>query len=239
MLAAPLASAADFKIVGAAPAVLYDAPSERGRKLFVAPRGMPVEVVLSYGDWVKVRDMNGDLTWIEAKALSPRRTVVVKSANAKVRTTADENAAVVMSADRGVLLELVDTTPSGWIKVRHRMARPAIVKAATSGASERRHVAAMTAQHHRPGRRRLGQRRRASPWRRATRCCCGAATAPPWPRWPRSRDNHAYLPGFPLPAAMTVTGDFDAGRRWRMWRGRIAADLRPARWPACVRWCCN
>ena len=120
LLAAPLAGAVEFKSIGAAPAVLYDAPSDRGGKLYVAPRGMPVEVVVNYRDWVKVRDMNGDMTWTEAKALSPRRTVVVKSANAKVRTTADENAPIVMSADRGVLFELVDTTPSVWLKVRHK-----------------------------------------------------------------------------------------------------------------------
>ena len=49
IMLAPAAQAADFKSVGAAPAIMYDAPSERGRKVFVAPRGMPVEVILSYG----------------------------------------------------------------------------------------------------------------------------------------------------------------------------------------------
>jgi SH3-like domain-containing protein len=61
LLAAGTSHALDFKSVGAAPAILYDAPSTKGSKLFVAPRGMPVEVVLSYGDWVKVRDAGGDL----------------------------------------------------------------------------------------------------------------------------------------------------------------------------------
>ena len=36
------AHALEFKSVGPVPAVLYDAPSPKGRKVFVAPRGMPV-----------------------------------------------------------------------------------------------------------------------------------------------------------------------------------------------------
>jgi SH3-like domain-containing protein len=120
MLAAGASHALDFKSVGAAPAILYDAPSTKGGKLFVAPRGMPVEIVLSYGDWVKVRDAGGDLAWVEARALSPKRTVVVKAATAKVRTSADENATLSFTADKGVLLDLLEVAPGGWIKVRHR-----------------------------------------------------------------------------------------------------------------------
>jgi hypothetical protein len=62
------ALALDFKSVGASPAIMYDAPSEKGRRVHVAPRGMPVEVVLTYGDWSKVRDAAGTLSWIASKA---------------------------------------------------------------------------------------------------------------------------------------------------------------------------
>lgn len=113
-------AAAEFRAIGAAPAVLYDAPSEKGRKVFVAPRGMPVEVVLAYGEWTKVRDAGGDLSWVESKQLTPRRMLVVTAASVKLRASADDTAPVVLSADRGVLLELADPVSSGWIKVRHR-----------------------------------------------------------------------------------------------------------------------
>lgn len=120
VLASASAHALEFKSVGAASLILYDAPSLKGAKLFIAPRGMPVEVVLTYGDWVKLRDAAGDLAWAEAKSLSARRTVVVRSANAKVRSAADGDANPVMTADKGVLLDLVDAPASSWIKVRHR-----------------------------------------------------------------------------------------------------------------------
>lgn len=47
------------------PAILYDAPSQRGVKLFVIHRDTPVEVVVSLEGWVKVRDAEGSLAWIE------------------------------------------------------------------------------------------------------------------------------------------------------------------------------
>jgi SH3-like domain-containing protein len=128
MLAATASHALDFKSVGANPAILYDAPSTKGGKLFVAPRGMPLEVVLSYGEWVKVRDAGGDLAWTEAKALSTKRMVVVRVANVKVRATADEAAAPVFTADKGVLLELAEIAGGGWIKVRHRDGQTGYVK---------------------------------------------------------------------------------------------------------------
>lgn len=117
---ASAAAAIEFKSVGAAPAVMYDAPSAKGRKLYVAPRGMPVEVVLTYGEWNKVRDAAGDMAWIEARRLTPRRHLVVRVANARVRVSADDAAPLVFTADKGVLLELVEPIASGWVKVRHR-----------------------------------------------------------------------------------------------------------------------
>lgn len=125
-----VAHALEFKSVGAAPAILYDAPSLKGRKVFIAPRGMPVEIVLSYGEWVKVRDMAGDLSWVQSDLLSPKRMVMVKSASAKVRASADESSAAVFSCDRGVLLELAEPAASGWLKVRHRDGQSGYVRAA-------------------------------------------------------------------------------------------------------------
>ena len=120
LCAAGAAQALEFKSVGAAPAVLYDAPSPKARKVFVAPRGMPVEVVLTYGDWTKVRDASGDLSWVQSKQLVAQRNVMVSAGSARVRAAAEENSPVVFSADKGVLLELADRAPAGWVKVRHR-----------------------------------------------------------------------------------------------------------------------
>lgn len=120
MLASCPAFAFDFKTVGPRSVVLYDAPSAKGGKLFIAPSGMPVEVVLSYGEWVKVRDASGDMAWAEARGLSAKRNVIVRVAGAKVRAAPEDNAAVLMTADKNVLLELVDPEAGPWVRVRHR-----------------------------------------------------------------------------------------------------------------------
>jgi SH3-like domain-containing protein len=127
---ASLAHAVEFKSIGAAPAVLYDAPTERGRKVFVAPRGMPLEVVLTNGEWTKVRDAGGDLTWVESKSLVSQRTVVGNTPNAKIRSAPNDASPVVFSMDKGVLLEVVDPITSGWIKVKHKDGQVGYVKAA-------------------------------------------------------------------------------------------------------------
>jgi len=120
LLAAPAAFAFDFKSVGPASVILYDTPSIKGTRMYIAPQGMPLQVVSSYGDWVKVRDANGELAWTPAKGLSARRNVLVRTPGAKVFAGPDERSQVLMTADRGVLLELVDPTALTWIRVRHR-----------------------------------------------------------------------------------------------------------------------
>lgn len=118
----------EFRSVGDAPAIMYDAPSVKGRRMFVAPRGMPVEVVLVYGSWLKVRDAAGDLLWVDAKALTLKRNVVVTAATARIRATAEDAAALVFTADKGVLLEHLELASGGWVKVRHRDGQFGFVK---------------------------------------------------------------------------------------------------------------
>ena len=125
-----LAQALDFRSVGASPVVMYDAPSAKGGKLSVAPRGMPLEVVFTSGAWSKVRDMSGEMSWVESKDLVTRRNLIVRVANAKVRATADESGALVFSADKNVLLEMAEPATAGWVKVKHRDGQIGYVKAA-------------------------------------------------------------------------------------------------------------
>lgn len=128
LLATAASHAVDFKTVGAAPVILYDAPSAKGGKLYVAPRGMPLEVVLSYGEWVKVRDASGEMAWTEAKGLSAKRNVVARAANLKVRASPDDTASAILLVDKGVLLEMSEQPSSGWVKVRHKDGQSGYVK---------------------------------------------------------------------------------------------------------------
>jgi SH3-like domain-containing protein len=123
------AQAVDFRSVLPGPAVMYDAPGLKSKKVFIAPAGMPLELVLTNGDWSRVRDAGGDLAWIENKYLSNRRTLVVDVPQATARASASDTASVVFSAAKGVLLELAEPVSSGWLKVKHRDGESGYVKA--------------------------------------------------------------------------------------------------------------
>ena len=122
------AAAIDYRTVETA-TVLYDAPSQRGAKLFVIRRDTPVELVVNLEGWSKVRDAEGGLAWIERKFLVERRTVIVTAPRAEIRQKPEENAALVFEAEKKVSLEYLETAAGGWIKVRHRDGQSGYVRA--------------------------------------------------------------------------------------------------------------
>jgi SH3-like domain-containing protein len=111
--------AADYVSVADSAAVLYDAPSLKAKKIFVVSRYLPLEQVVNLDNWVKVRDRSGSLAWIEKRALSSKRFVVVATALAAIRQTPEEKAAVVTQAKQQVALEWLENTGTGWVRVRH------------------------------------------------------------------------------------------------------------------------
>jgi SH3-like domain-containing protein len=115
------AMAADYRSVNVAAAVLWDGPSDKAKKIFVAPRGMPVEVVSTLNTWVKVRDFGGDVSWMAGNELSKTRTVVATTL-ATARTAAQDTAALAFQAERGVTLELLDAgqVTAGFVRIKHK-----------------------------------------------------------------------------------------------------------------------
>jgi len=123
------AHAADYVSVADSAAVLYDAPSLKGKKIYVASRYLPLEQVVNLGDWVKVRDSSGSLAWIEKRALSNKRFMVVTVALAAIRQSPEEKAAIVIQVKQQVALEWLENTGTGWLKVRHLDGATGYVKA--------------------------------------------------------------------------------------------------------------
>jgi SH3-like domain-containing protein len=119
-LLALAANAAEFRALGPAPAILYDAPSAKADRLFVASRNYPFEVLVKLDQWTKVRDVNGEVAWVENKALGDRQTVMVTVPLADVRAAPNAQAPLVFEAYKQVLLEVMEPPADGWVKVRHR-----------------------------------------------------------------------------------------------------------------------
>lgn len=111
---------ARFRSIGTDDTVMYDAPSDKAKKLYQAPRGMPVEVIAVLQAWVKVRDMEGDIAWVLRDDLSERRTVVA-STTVPLYQEPNADAPQWFEAARGVVFELEDDKPddAGFVRVRH------------------------------------------------------------------------------------------------------------------------
>ena len=112
--------ALEFRSIAFASAVFFDGPSLKANKIFLVSRYYPVEVITKIGDWVKVRDAAGELAWVETRALSDKRMLLVIAPLAEIRNAPAETAAVVFRAEKNVVLELAEPPTSTWVKVRHR-----------------------------------------------------------------------------------------------------------------------
>ena len=120
LCSAPAAWAVEFRSVSENAAPMYDAPSVKANKLYVASKLYPVEVIVQLDTWTKVRDVAGDLAWVEKRNLSETRTVVVTAQLADVRQKTEDAAPMVFQARKGVALEIVELGMDPWVKVRHR-----------------------------------------------------------------------------------------------------------------------
>lgn len=115
------ALALEFKSVANHKAVLYDAPSASAKKILILGQYYPLEVIVNLGDWIKVRDAQGAISWIEAKNLGAKRTAMVVVNNAEIRAEANASSPLLATLDKDVVLEIADAKlSSGWLKVKHR-----------------------------------------------------------------------------------------------------------------------
>lgn len=114
------AQALDYRSVEAPVAILYDAPSQKAKKLYLLKQQTPVELVVKLEGWAKVRDAEGTMAWVESKFLAEKRNVVVVAPRGEVRQADRPDAPLAFLADKWVALELLETASPGWIKVRHR-----------------------------------------------------------------------------------------------------------------------
>jgi SH3 domain protein len=112
--------AVDYVSVSESSAILYDAPSIKAKKLFVVNRYMPFEQIVTLDGWVKVRDRSGGLYWVEQRVLSNKRYVFALLPLVDVRAEPDLGAARMFQVRQQVALERLESTGTGWIKVRHQ-----------------------------------------------------------------------------------------------------------------------
>ena len=118
--AAGAALAIDYRSVSVPAAILFDAPSLQGKKLYLIKAQTPVEVVVRLEGWFKVRDAEGTLAWLESRNLVEKRTLVVTAPQAEIRQSDKLESAVLAELDKWVAVEFIEPASPGWAKVRHR-----------------------------------------------------------------------------------------------------------------------
>jgi Uncharacterized protein conserved in bacteria len=128
MFSAGSVHAFDFGAIGDEPAVLYDTPSYNGIRLFIAPPHMPLEVLLTYESWTKIRDVSGDMAWVESKALGQKQYIAVKTDLAQIHELPDAASPVVFQAKKNVILEVLKPAQDGWISISHRDGQAGFVR---------------------------------------------------------------------------------------------------------------
>ena len=118
--AASAALAVDYRSVSVPAAILYNSPSQQGKKLYLIKAQTPVEVVVRLEGWFKVRDAEGSLAWIESRSLAERRMLVVTAPRGEIRQSDKPEAPLVAELDKWVAVEFVEAASPGWAKVRHK-----------------------------------------------------------------------------------------------------------------------
>ena len=125
------ATHADFRQTSADATIAFEGPSAKATRQFIYSRGTPVEIVVQIEGWLKVRDAQGALAWVEKKALTERSNVQVKTPTADVLAAPDAASPIVFRAESGVLLTLVTPQPpnaGAWAQVRHRDGQTGFVR---------------------------------------------------------------------------------------------------------------
>ena len=120
IFAAAAAQAMEYVSVGESSAILYDAPSTKAKKLFVVNRYMPFEQIVTLESWVKVRDRSGGLYWVEKRVLSSKRYVFALLPLVDIRAAPNSVSPRLFQVRRQVALEFIESTGTGWIRVRHQ-----------------------------------------------------------------------------------------------------------------------
>jgi SH3-like domain-containing protein len=99
--------------------ILYEAPQESSAKRFVLSANVPLEILAEQGNWLRVRDRDGTLAWLTKADVSTTRYVQINRL-AEVRKEAAANSTLLFKVERNVVIELLQDTRTGWLKIKHR-----------------------------------------------------------------------------------------------------------------------
>ena len=79
-------------------------------------RSLPIEITAEYGNWRKLRDVDGSEGWVHKSLLTSRRSVLVTGSVRSLRSDPDGASAVVAKLKPGVVAALL-VCAGGWCRI--------------------------------------------------------------------------------------------------------------------------
>lgn len=112
------AFAVDYVSVAKEGVNLRSGSDAKSEVLFQLPAGYPLEVLSRQGQWLKVKDYEGDKGWIQESMVSKTPHVIVKVKEGKVRNGPSSKDKIVGNVVKEVIFTKVEQKGE-WIKVSH------------------------------------------------------------------------------------------------------------------------
>jgi len=110
--------------IKASAANLRSAPGKESQVLWQFDHGYPLEMLERRGNWLRVRDFEGEQGWVAASTIGAARHHVVRARTAKLRAGPGDGHAVIGSAVYGQVLP-TEFRGENWVRVRMAPGQPA------------------------------------------------------------------------------------------------------------------
>lgn len=110
---------ADFVSISTKKAILYEGPSDATDKEYIITEGYPLLVMVRLKDWLKVKDHEGKISWINVSDTAKQRMVMTLKKNVHLFYKPTINSVHLATVDEFVTLKLLSSYDSnGWIEVK-------------------------------------------------------------------------------------------------------------------------
>ena len=110
---------ADFVSISTKKAILYEGPSDATDKEYIITEGYPLQVMVRLKDWLKVKDHEGKISWINVSDTAKQRMVMTLKKNVNLFYKPTINSVHLATVDEFVTLKLLSSYDSnGWIEVK-------------------------------------------------------------------------------------------------------------------------
>jgi len=109
---------AETYVIRVGKANIRHGPGEQFPVAWQVGKGFVLKKIAEEGEWLQVRDMEGDGGWVHVSVVRKRPVVVVTSETANIRVGPGTNHGLSFKAVQGVVLDYLDRT-GDWLKVSY------------------------------------------------------------------------------------------------------------------------